>query len=96
MKVDNHKSVSAAVLDAAYGLFADATAAFNARGESDFNDYLDKLPAEWRNKYHYILQWCPMWFSTLLEINRGREVCVKMKSKNTSYFLSFCRVSRIS
>ena len=76
MKIDHHKSVSPAVLDAAYGLFADATAALNARGESDYNDYLDKLPAEWRNKYHYILQWCPMWFPTLLEINRGREVCV--------------------
>ena len=94
MKVDHHKSVSPAVLDAAYGIFADATAAYHARGQSDYDDYKNKLPVEWRDKYHYILQWGPMWFSTLLEINRGREVWLKILAKNNSDFL-FLRVSRI-
>ena len=74
MKVDHHKSLSPEVLDAAYKLFADASAAYNARGAADYDEYLKKIPYGWRNKYHYILQWGPMWFGTLLEINRGREV----------------------
>ena len=74
MKIDHHKSVSPYVLDAAYQLFGDATAAYKARGQADYKQYLAKIPKEWRDKYHYLIQWGVMWFSTLLEINRGREV----------------------
>ena len=89
MKIDHYKSVSPDVLDGAYKLFADANAAYNARGAIDYKDYLEKLPADWRDKYHYILQWCPMWFATLLEINRGREVRGKLISKTISICLLF-------
>lgn len=74
MKIDHFKSISPDVLDGAYELFAAATAAYNARGREDYQEYLAKIPLEWRDRYHYILQWGPMWFATLLEINRGREV----------------------
>ena len=74
MKIDHHKSVSPLVLDAAYQLFGDVMAAYKARGQADYEDYLNKIPAEWRDKYHYLMQWGVMWFSTLLEVNRGREV----------------------
>ena len=87
MKVDHHKSVSPAVLDGAYKLFADATAAYDARGAPDYQDFLNKLPQDWRNKYHYILQWCPMWFATLLEVNRGREVRDHQKNDTFYFFL---------
>ena len=56
MKIDHHKSVSPLVLDAAYQLFGDVMAAYKARGQADYEDYLNKIPAEWRDKYHYLMQ----------------------------------------
>jgi len=73
MKIDHYKTLPPDVLDAAYELFANATAAYHARGQENYREYLKKIPAEWKDKYHYLLQWGAMWFATLLEVNRGRE-----------------------
>jgi hypothetical protein len=54
MKIDHFKSISPDVLDGAYELFAAATAAYNARGREDYQEYLAKIPLEWRDRYHYI------------------------------------------
>ena len=56
-----------------------AVKCYNTRGTAEYSEHLDKLPVDFRDNYHKIIQWGVQYFITLFFGMRGLEGTKQLK-----------------
>ena len=79
MKVQHGKFMQPELMEGIMELVAQSCATFEARGTPEYDAYLMRLPAEFRNSYHRFIQMGAHYCVTLFFAQRGRESMATME-----------------
>ncbi len=77
--VSHYEEIDKDSLGKIFQFIAKVEQVFQTRGTMEFYDVINDIPANFRYKYHYLLQYCVLFLITFLDVRRAREGLSNMK-----------------